>query len=255
MSFQKARQQTNQFFQSDKSDYLANQLLSVRMGFLRKVYGLVTSQIVFTFLFIEALFHSPEGIRSFVEQSYLMYILAAIGCVVGSLAVYFKRHSHPQNLLWLTFFTVCESYTFASYALRGNREIFELAFFFTSFVFLALTLYTFQSKREFTMIPGIMLSLSGVSLSLVISLFLFPRNVDTTIRLLLAIGIFSASLSFVYHTKSILRTSKIDDAFPAAVTLYTDFIRLLWKIYRLISSLQKENNKDKKKKKKGTRIR
>lgn len=61
-----------------------------------------------------------------------------------------KRHSHPTNLLMLGGFTFFEACTVGSLVAYFDTVIVLQALLVTAFIFIGLTLFTFQSKYDFT---------------------------------------------------------------------------------------------------------
>jgi FtsH-binding integral membrane protein len=63
--------------------------------------------------------------------------------------LYWKRHSHPVNLVLLTSFTLIEASTIGVVVAFVNNQIVLQALLITLGVFLGLTLFTLQSKVLF----------------------------------------------------------------------------------------------------------
>lgn len=64
--------------------------------------------------------------------------------------VYWKRHSHPLNLVFLFLFTLLEAITIGSVVTYYNQTVVLQALVITTFVFGGLTLFTIQSKYDFS---------------------------------------------------------------------------------------------------------
>jgi FtsH-binding integral membrane protein len=67
--------------------------------------------------------------------------------VAAMLGTFWKRHSHPLNLILLGTFTVFEAITIGSVVSYFNQVVVLQALVITLFLFLGLTLFTFQVRR------------------------------------------------------------------------------------------------------------
>jgi len=87
---------------------VASSHVYVRLGFLRKVYGILSTQLLFTTL-VGAAFVMYEPLGQFVKaHDSLVIILAvlSIGLVIGMSVM---RNVVPHNYILLSLFTVCEA--------------------------------------------------------------------------------------------------------------------------------------------------
>ncbi|XP_015771793.1 PREDICTED: protein lifeguard 4-like [Acropora digitifera] len=95
--------------------------LSIRLGFLRKVYGILTAQLSLTII-VAAIFMYTESIKSVVQSRPELLIVAFVlsfGLMIGLM---FKRKEHPTNMyLLLAFVSLLLSFFFHS-------ETFELVY-------------------------------------------------------------------------------------------------------------------------------
>jgi len=104
-------------------------------------------------------------------------------------------------------------------------------------VFLGLTLFTFQSKYDFTGLgPWLFGGLVALFMTGLVAMFLpFNRTMD----LILAIGgclLFSGYV--VYDTYIITKRLSPDEYIMAAISLYLDFINLFINILRVLNDVQ-----------------
>merc|ERR1711994_510680 len=82
----------------------------VRLGFMRKVYGLLSVQLTMTTL-IGGVFLFTPGVKEFV-QARPAFLVPAFFLSIGLLiALHIKRKETPINLVLLACFTVVEAYT------------------------------------------------------------------------------------------------------------------------------------------------
>ena len=158
----------------------------------------------------------------------------------GSFGVLFAlmafKNQHPLNAQLLFVWTLMEAYTVgvvcASYTAAGQGRIVVEALILTLSVFAVLTLYTFQSKRDWSFLGAGLYS----GLWLLIFWGLFSWFVPA-----LAGGLYSlfGALLFsgyiIFDTWQITERLGYDDHILAAVTLYLDILNLFLFILRLLS--------------------
>ncbi|KAF8893485.1 inhibitor of apoptosis-promoting Bax1-domain-containing protein [Infundibulicybe gibba] len=126
------------------------------------------------------------------------------------------RHSHPLNLVLLSTFTLMEAFTLGVVVAFYDNAIVLQALLITLGVFLGLTLFTFQSKYDFS---GMGPFLFGALVALCMT--------GLTMDLIYAIGgclLFSGYI--VYDTYIINARLSPDEFIMGAISLYLDFINL-----------------------------
>uniref|UniRef100_A0A8C9PH64 Protein lifeguard 4 n=1 Tax=Spermophilus dauricus TaxID=99837 RepID=A0A8C9PH64_SPEDA len=117
--------------------------------FLRKVYTILSLQVLLTTV-TSTVFLSFESIRTFVHESPALILVFALGSLGLIFALTLNRHKHPLNLYLLFGFTLLEALTVAVVVTFYDVYIILQAFVLTTTVFLGLTIYTLQSKRDFS---------------------------------------------------------------------------------------------------------
>ncbi|KAJ6651449.1 hypothetical protein lerEdw1_021022 [Lerista edwardsae] len=85
---------------------VASASVHIRMAFLRKVYSILSVQILLTTVTSAAFLYS-DTIRTFVHESPALLLVSLIGSLVVIFALTLYRHQHPVNLYLLFGFTVC----------------------------------------------------------------------------------------------------------------------------------------------------
>ncbi|XP_019660939.1 protein lifeguard 4 isoform X2 [Ailuropoda melanoleuca] len=128
---------------------VASASVHIRMAFLRKVYSILSLQVLLTTV-TASFFLYFESIRTFVHESPALILVFALGSLGLILALTVNRHKHPLNLYLLFGFTLFEALTVAFVVTFYDVYIILQAFILTTAVFLGLTGYTLQSKRDFT---------------------------------------------------------------------------------------------------------
>ncbi|XP_031725688.1 protein lifeguard 4 isoform X1 [Anarrhichthys ocellatus] len=128
---------------------VATASIQIRMDFLRKVYTLLSVQIILTTA-TSALFMFSQTIKEFVHTSPAVVLVSALGSLVVLVALAVYRHQHPVNLYLLLVFTLLEAISVATALTFYEYSTVLQALFLTCAVFAGLTIYTFQSKRDFS---------------------------------------------------------------------------------------------------------
>ena len=127
---------------------VAEATLDIRMAFVRKVYSILTLQLLATAGLCIVPFVSP-AYKDWVLKNTWMVFASLFGAIGMMLLTYWKRKSYPANLLFLTGFTALEAYAVSVVTCLYNPRIVLIALVFTLGIFLALTLFACQSKYDF----------------------------------------------------------------------------------------------------------
>ncbi|KAA1471837.1 UPF0005-domain-containing protein [Dentipellis sp. KUC8613] len=210
----------------------------IRNAFVRKVYTILFCQIVATTIVGGVISQSPSAVL-WVQSHIWTFYVPLFGTLVVLGLLYWKRHSHPLNIVLLTFFTLLEAFTLGVVTAFYNNTVVLQALLITTGVFLGLTLFTFQSKYDFSgMGPWLFGGLIALLMTgLVGIIFPFGKTMD----LVFAIGgtlLFSGYI--VYDTYIINARLSPDEYIMGAISLYLDFINLFLNILRLLSNSQEQ---------------
>ena len=207
----------------------------MRLGFIRKVYGILTCQLALTTIVCSVLALNGACRRFVMTTPSLMYI-GMFGSFGVLIALMMFKNQHPLNAQLLFVWTLMEAYTVgvvcASYTAAGQGRIVVEALVLTASIFAVLTAYTFQSKRDWSfMEAGLM---SGLWLLIFWGLFslFFPALAGGVYSLLGAL-IFSGFI--IFDTWQITERFGYDDHILASITLYLDILNLFLFILRLLS--------------------
>ena len=200
-----------------------------RLGFIRKVYGILSAQLAITALFtllvyelksLHPLFHS-SGFMIAVIVVYIASFCSLICCRLDKKV--------PVNYILLLVFTIASSCMIASVCIRYSPIIVVQAALLTAAVVVGITVYAFVSKTDFTMcgpLPAIflMLVIVGVTLG-----FTFPFSWNL---IWCSLGAVLFSFYLLCDTQMILGGKhrkyqfSEDDYIFAALVLYLDIINL-----------------------------
>jgi len=209
--------------------------VSVRHGFIRKVYGILSAQLLCTLVFIAAVCSSAANKSWIQHQQGLLWTCVALSLVfVLTLAcVPAARDSYPANMFLLGAFTLVESYILAFISSTYSADSVLQAVFITTLVVVGLTLYTFQTKYDWSgMGTGLFVFLMIFCLFGLMRMF-FPHSalVDTVYA---TIGALLFSVYLIYDTYLIIHKLSPDQYIMAALNIYLDIINLFLYILEII---------------------
>ena len=221
---------------------------NIRASFIRKVYGVLSFQLVITSLFISlSLFPSVKlFILKNINIFYIFHIISIIASLITILLLVCSKNlakTVPTNYILLTIFTVSESFTILMFCIQYQPESIVIAVFLTTGLVVGLSFYACYTNTNFTYLGGVLfaglciLSIAGLLI------FLFGKNYVNDI-IYSSISLLIFSLYLIYDTQLIYGKFgveyKIDDYIIAAINIYLDIINLFIKILKIIG---KKNNK------------
>ncbi|XP_036156219.1 protein lifeguard 4 isoform X1 [Myotis myotis] len=227
---------------------VASASVHIRMAFLRKVYTILSLQVLLTTV-TSAIFLHFESIRTFVHESPALILVFAIGSLGSIFALILNRHKHPLNLYLLFGFTLLEALSVACVGpLEELMTCFEpvtfydvyiilQAFVLTTAVFLGLTMYTLQSKKDFSKFgAGLFAVLWILCLSGILRLFFYSETVELVVA---AVGALLFCGFIIYDTHSLMHRLSPEEYVLAAINLYLDIINLFLHLLRLLEAAKK----------------
>ena len=206
------------------------------MQFVRKVYSILTVQLLATAALSSVSFFSP-GYKAWIQTNQWMMWVSLFGAIGFMLLTFWKRKSYPTNLLFLAGFTAMEAYSISVVTSFFESKIVLEALIFTLGIFVALTLFACQTKYDFTSwIPYLAGALWVVIIFGFMAAF-FPHT--STIEL--GYGIVCALIFRGYilvDTQLIMRHYHVEEEIAASISLYLDIINLFLAILRILNSQQ-----------------
>lgn len=216
---------------------------SIRKGFIRKVYSLLSIQLLFTFC-IGLLFNLSDSAKSFVLSeggSALTWlsIFGMFGVIIFMACNINAAKSYPSNYVLLSLFTMFTSYLVGATTLAYNTKAVLIAFGLTLLITVSLTIYACQTKYDFTDKGGYLLSLL---IGLIVMGFLNIFIQNSVLQIIIAsFGAIIFSCYIVYDTQLIVGGKHkkyqydVDDYVFAAITLYLDIINLFLYLLELLN--------------------
>lgn len=221
--------------------YVQSAESALRLGFLRKVYGILSVQLLFTFSLV-ALFVLNPPMHSFVKATpAILYVALAMyvgSAVTLTLCGPSVRRTYPSNYLLLASFTVATSLLVAVAACAYSPVSVGLASFYTFAIFGGLTAYAHVTKADFTPYHGsLVASLWGIFL-FGLTLALLPASSALHALLGLA-GALLFSFFIIVHTQEILRRTGPDEYISAALDIYLDVMNLFLRLLELVGTRER----------------
>ncbi|XP_005093726.1 protein lifeguard 4 [Aplysia californica] len=210
---------------------VASAHIYIRMGFMRKVYGILVTQLIVTTM-VAALFMASESVQQFVQENHWMMTLSFVGTFGSLFALMWKRQETPTNYILLGVFTLMEAYAIGVVVTFYKVPSVIEAFMLTVGLFVGLTLYTLQSKKDFTSwhAPAMMCLWTLFIASLI--QILLPVS-----AMHMAISVCGAALFCVFiviDTHLIMAKLSPEEYILGAINLYMDILNLFLYILRIL---------------------
>ncbi|KAJ1974119.1 hypothetical protein H4R34_004835 [Dimargaris verticillata] len=205
----------------------------VRFAFIRKVYAILTAQLLFTTV-LGGVFMLNSSVQAWIMHHVWSMYVAVGASLVTLLVLMWKRRSYPLNFALLALFTLCEAATIGFVVSLYDSRLVLQALLLTLGIFVALTLFTLQSSYDFSRLgPVLGFALWGIILVGFIQIFFpFNRTFDLVMAIVTAV-IFCGYI--VYDTHAITHRLSPDEYIAAAVELYLDVINLFIALLRILS--------------------
>ncbi|NXW01831.1 LFG4 protein, partial [Fregetta grallaria] len=186
---------------------VASASVHIRMAFLRKVYSILSIQVLLTTV-TSAIFLYSTGVQAFVHERPALLLISGFGSLAIIVALTLYRHQHPVNLyLLFGFCSLNDSLFFLFIVSFYDVSIVLQAFILTTAVFLGLTAYTLHDTVE------LMFAAAGA---------------------LLFCGF------IIYDTHLLMHKLSPEEYILAAINLYLDIINLFLHLLRLLEAFNKK---------------
>jgi len=212
---------------------------SVRAAFLKKVYSILCLQLLVSIgIVCIFIFHKPS--KNYVRKhpgtfyaawGVTLVIMIAIACFEK------PRRKFPLNLALLGLFTLAEGYLLGVISAFYKRDEVLMAMGIVAVVSLAITIFAFQTKYDFTMMGGCLFVGLIVLLCFgFLSIFFYSRIVSLIYACL---GALIFAMYLVFDTQIMMGGGKAYSISPeeyifAALNLYIDIVTLFIYILSII---------------------
>ena len=206
-----------------------------RLIFIRKVYSILAVQLIASFAVCAFMaLHQPTHVYVLTHAWPVVLSIFLSFLLIMTLMCY--KDKSPQNMYLLAAFTFVEAFmvgTVTTAYAEENAGIVLEAVFLTGAIFIGLTVFTFQSKIDFSFL-GAFLSM-GLGALILWGFFAMIFGVGTGyVYALLGCIIFSGYILF--DTWLIMDKLNPHEYVLAAIMLYLDIINLFLYILQLLAS-------------------
>ncbi|KAJ3702470.1 hypothetical protein LUZ61_006175 [Rhynchospora tenuis] len=202
----------------------------LRWGLIRKIYSIVSVQILLTVAVASIVVFIPPVTTFFVTTTpgLVLYIFLIIFPFIVLCPLYYYYQKHPVNLLLLGLFTVAISFAVGlTCAFTSGKVILEAAIL-TAVVVVSLTIYTFWAAKrghDFSFLgPFLFAGIMALIVFGFIQLFFPLGKITTMIYGGIAALIFCGYI--IYDTDNLIKRYSYDEYVWASVALYLDIINL-----------------------------
>lgn len=238
----------NQHVTSDDSDPIVKgfefNTESIRRGFIRKVYTILSVMLLCTLTCV-MLFVHHDASREFAFHNRWLFIVALVAVLVTIISLSCcegVRRTAPTNMIFLSIFTIAESVMVGYSTLQYDPEVVMLAVGVTAVVVIALTVFAFQTKWDFTMMGGILFV--ALWLMIVVSLIMMFTRSQTAHTILAGFGALLFCAYLIYDTQMIMGGNHKYSLSPeeyilGAITLFLDIINIFLYILRILGAASK----------------
>jgi FtsH-binding integral membrane protein len=215
---------------------VAEATIDIRMAFVRKVYAILSVQLIATAVLSSISFWS-EGYKGWIQSHQWMIWLSLFGAIGFMLLTYWKRKSYPMNLFFLAGFTGLEAYAVSVVVSFFDSKPVLQAVLLTAGIFIGLTLFACQTKYDFTSwMPYLFGGLWALILFGFVGAF-FPWGSKSEL-IYGGLGALVFSGYILVDTQLIMRHYHVEEEIAAAISLYLDVINLFLAILRILNSQQ-----------------
>jgi FtsH-binding integral membrane protein len=223
---------------SNENDFSSIQK-HIRLNFIRKVLGILASQLSLTVIF--CIFSmSSKAFLEFQLNNIALFYLCFISSIIILIVLYCfpdLARKVPNNYIMLFGFTICESYTISFVCGISNPQTVLMAALMTFSMVVALGLYAVYTKTDFSMQGGAIFVFGCAFLML--SIFgMFTTNKFFHI-FLSVLGIILFGFYLIYDIQLIVGNKTVmletDDYIIASLMLYTDIVSIFIEILSLLT--------------------
>ncbi|XP_071373573.1 protein lifeguard 1-like [Centroberyx affinis] len=211
---------------------------SIRRAFVRKVFLVLTAQLMVTFSFV-AISTFVEEVKKFVSTHiwtyYVSYAIFFVTLIALSCCGNFRRR-HPWNLIALAILTLSMSYMVGMIASFYDTDAVIMAVGITAVVCFTVVIFSLQSKYDFTSCRGVLfVCLIVLVLFGILCIFIQDRILHIVYA---SLGALLFTCFLAVDTQLLLGNKELalspEEYVFAALNLYTDIINIFLFILSII---------------------
>lgn len=150
-----------------------------RLGFIRKVYGILSAELFVT-VFMSVIVYLSEDYQDWIQENIWLYIICAVGAITILLVLFCCQkvaRRVPYNYLLLFLFTIFEAFTLSVFVSYFDPLDSLIALLLTFGITFVLTLYAFTTKTDFVASTAYILVISFALFALAILLLISSSNI------------------------------------------------------------------------------
>ena len=219
---------------------------SIFKGFLTKVYGIISFQLLITLIVI--LIFQKESIKDYFLKSPtltgFLNFLSVIGFIITILILAIKQDLSkkvPYNYIFLFVMTLFLSLMCAFFALSFSFESVILCIALTAISSIAITIYAYYSTTNWGTIKALLFVIIGQSVGFFLMIFILNNTMFENVMCLFGTLLFGVYL--VYDTQIIMKkygeVYTVDDYIFASIQIYLDIINLFLVILSVFGNNKK----------------
>ncbi|XP_078254791.1 protein lifeguard 2a [Rhinoraja longicauda] len=216
----------------------------IRHTFIRKVYAILMVQLLTTFGLV-AVFMFCEPVRRHARKNIILYYTSfgvfivtylILACCSG------VRRKFPWNIILLAVFTLALSYLAGMLTIVHNTKTVLLCIGITALVCLAVTIFSFQTKIDFTSCKGLMFGLiMALLLTGLVMAFTVPFGYLPWLQIVYAgLGTIVFTVFLAYDTQLLVGNKRYslspEEHIFAALCLYVDVVFIFFFMLQLFGS-------------------
>jgi len=219
-------------------------LIQIRLGFIRKVFGILTIQLAISSLFIILGFNDTMKIF-FLTNLLIFYLSIFLSISLALILICFPKlvRRVPINYVILGIWTLCEAYLIGVISSLYDTYSILFAASLTVVVTLSLTVYAYNTKRDITYYGGFLyVTLSIITFfGLFFILFGFNNKFMNFLHFFsLILGVILYSFYLIYDIQLLVGkyglNYSIDDYVIAAMMIYIDILQIFINLLELIGT-------------------
>jgi len=214
---------------------------AIRRGFIRKVYGILSFQLLVTMAVAGLFFIEPVRLYAHANP-WLMFIafIPIIVCMIAFACCDGVRRKSPGNLICLGIFTLAEGVLMGFVVSVYEADEVMMAIGITVILVLALTIFAMQTKIDFTAFAGVLLVAVLCLMLFGFFVLFFPGNKVVNI-LYASLGAFIFGVYIIFDTQMMMGGKHKYALDPeeyifASLNLYLDIINLFMYILSIIGN-------------------
>jgi len=220
---------------------------AIRRAFIKKVYGILSIQLLVTCGIIGIIINPNWPIRQYVQSNQWVYLSSfglMMACMIALVCCEGVRRKSPVNIIVLGVFTLCEGYMLGSVSAFYEPDAVIMAAGITAAVTIGLTLFAFQTKWDFTACGGMLCGLLVILFFAGILMIFLPKT-KWTIIAYASLGALVFMMYIVYDTQLMMGGKHKYSLSPeeyifASLSLYLDIINLFMYILMIIGAARSD---------------